>query len=158
VKEKSKSQKGKPVRVSRDMALMLTSGIFSLRSTCHLGNGAVLAKEGRIIACGFNGAPSGQSHCSELGCILDEKGHCQRSIHAEVNSVAMAARYGISTEGSTLYCTTAPCPSCSKLLINSGITRVVYGKTYSDMSGVELLKACGVEVTHFDSKELISGN
>ena len=142
------------MRLSRDAALILTSGIFSLRSTCPKGNGAILAREGRIISTGFNGAPAGQPHCLEDGCLEDSGGHCQRTIHAEVNTIAMAARYGISTEGSTLYCTTAPCPHCCKLLVNSGIIKVVYGKDYSDMSGVELLKACGIEVEQFDKEEM----
>ena len=142
------------MRLSRDAALMLTSGIFSLRSTCPKGNGAVLARDGRIISTGYNGAPSGQPHCLEAGCPEDTNGHCQRTVHAEVNTIAMAARHGISTKGSTLYCTTAPCPHCCKLLANSGIIRVVYGKDYSDMSGVELLKDCKVDVVQFNKEEI----
>lgn len=142
------------VRISRDSALMVTAGVFSLRSTCNKGNGAVLAREGRIISVGYNGAPVGQRHCLESGCILDEKKHCQRAIHAEVNVIAMAAKYGISTEGAELFCTMAPCPNCSKLLVNSGIVRVVYSKSYPDMSGVELLTACGIKVEQYEGTEL----
>jgi len=147
----------KPARISRDAALMLTAGTFSLRSTCaKAGNGSVLSRDGRIIAVGFNGSPSGQPHCLDVGCDLDKNGRCLRTVHSEANTIAMAAKYGISTEGSTLYCTTAPCPTCSKLLINSGIIRVVYGRPYSDMSGVELMKACKVEVVQFNEKDTLA--
>jgi len=146
--------KEKPLRISRDDALMLTAGIFSLRSTCNTGNGAVLAREGRIISVGYNGAPAGQRHCLDSGCILDLDKHCQRAIHAEVNVIAMAAKYGISTEGAELFCTMAPCPNCSKLLVNSGIIKVTYSKSYPDMSGIELLKACGIKVEQYEGSEL----
>jgi len=142
-----------PVRISRDSALMFTAAIFSLRSTCNTGNGAVIAREGRIISVGYNGAPTGQRHCLESGCILDLDKHCQRAIHAEVNAIAMAAKYGIPTEGAELFCTMAPCPNCSKLLVNSGIIRVVYSKSYPDMSGMELLMAGGIKVEQYKETE-----
>ena len=142
------------MRLSRDETLMLMAGVLSLRSTCNSKNAAILAHEGRVIATGYNGAPAGLPHCLESGCLPDEKGHCQRTVHAEANSIAMAAKYGVSTLGSTLYCTTAPCPTCSKLLVNSGVLKVVFSKPYLDMSGVDMLLSCNIEVAQFDNKEM----
>jgi len=143
---------------------MLTAGVFALRSTCPLGNSAVISKEGRIVAIGYNGAPTGQPHCTDEGCDLDELGHCKRTVHDVFNAIAMAAKYGISTNGADLHCTTAPCPNCCKLIINAGIKRVVYGNPtskgchtdYGD-EGLNLLKAAGVELIQFDKGEIISG-
>ena len=142
----TKEKEVKGPRISRDEVLIRTARLFALRSTCWVGNGAVIAKGGRIISTGYNGSPSGQPHCVDEGCLLDGQGHCQRAVHAEANAIAMAAMHGISTQASTIYCTTAPCPSCSKLLINSGIIRVVYDELYSDSSGIDLLKDCNIQV------------
>lgn len=78
---------------------------------------------------------------------------CTRSIHAETNAVAFAAKVGISIEGATLYCSLSPCINCAKLIINSGIKKVVYLEEYRDRSGIELLKAAGVQ-TEFSSEIL----
>lgn len=120
-------------RPSRDRTLMEVARVFSKRSTCKVKVGAVLVKEGRVISTGYNGSPPGQPHCVDEGCILDNTHRCTRTIHAEINVILMAARYGIPTVGTTLYCTTAPCPNCSKLLTNSGIVKVVYEKVYRDL-------------------------
>ena len=136
-------------RITRDQALMEMAKLWSLRSTCLKPNGAVLARYGRLIAQGYNGSPPGAIHCIDQGCILDDKGHCLRTIHAEVNVILMAARYGISTEGAILYCTTFPCPLCSKLLTNTGIAKVVYEKPYSNMEGYGTLRSCGIEVIEY---------
>ncbi|GAI99968.1 unnamed protein product [marine sediment metagenome] len=139
----------KPIRASRDDCLMEIARIYAKRSTCNKPNGAVLAREGRAIAGGYNGSPPGRPHCIDVGCLLDDRGHCLASIHAEINVILMAARYGISTEGATLYCTTFPCPLCSKLLTNTGITKVVYENLYSNMEGYGTLKSCGIELVRY---------
>lgn len=133
-------------RISRDEALMGIAQLVAKRSTCQKGNGAVLVREGRVIATGYNGSPPGRPHCIDVGCLLDDYGHCLASIHAEINVILMAARYGISTEGCTLYCTTFPCPNCAKLLTNSGVKRIVYLKEYGDPSGGEFFRSCGIEI------------
>ena len=110
--------------------------VVSGRSTClrrHVG--AILVKDKRIIATGYNGAPSGTQHCLDKGCAKenapsgtnDDK--C-RGVHAELNCIAQAAKHGISVEGSTLYCTNNPCISCLKTLINCGVKEIVYDAFY----------------------------
>ena len=145
--------KPEPGRISRDEFLMRVARLCSMRSTCKKQNGAVLAKDGRIIAMGYNGSPPGQPHCIDVGCLLDITHRCVRTIHAEVNVILMAARYGISTEGSTLYCTTVPCPNCSKLLTNSGIKKVVYKKlyhnAYTTSESTLILEKRGIEVVRY---------
>jgi len=133
-------------RISRDETLMRTAELWASRSTCLKPNGALLSREGKVISIGYNGAPAGHSHCTEVGCLNDDKGGCIRTIHAEINSVAMAARYGISTGGATMYCTTSPCYTCAKLLISAGISKVVYRILYRDPLGIDLLKKSKIEV------------
>lgn len=117
-------------------------------------NGAVLVRGNRLISQGYNGAPSGCPHCDDLGeCEVGPDGGCIRTIHAEANVVAMAARFGISTEGAILYSTSSPCYDCAKLLINSGIKKVVYLEPYRDPKGRELLKARGIEVVRYGNEE-----
>jgi len=110
------------------------------RATCRLDVGAVLVKNKRILATGYNGSPVGLPHCNDVGCLLhdvvDSNGHiakhCLRTAHAEQNAIAQAAMHGVSTEGATLYCTDEPCLSCAKILINAGITKVVCKRPYHD--------------------------
>jgi len=141
------------IRPSKEKTLMEVALSFSRQSTCIKAHvGAVLAKEGRIITTGFNGAPKGLPHCDEVGCDLDNNGACIRTVHAEANVVAFAAKYGIPTAGATLYTTIAPCYACAKLLVNAGVTRVVYLKEYRIKAGLELLAHGGVSVSHFGEK------
>jgi len=141
-------------RISRDQYLMEMARVASKRSTCKKRNGAILVRGGRVISTGYNGSPPGQPHCIDDGCILDNTRRCTRTIHAEMNVILMAARYGISTEGAILYCTTAPCPLCSKLLTNSGIIGVVYEKVYRDpyttTESICILRKTGIEVAQYD--------
>ena len=143
-------------RPSRDKTLMEVAKVFARRSTCKVKVGAVLVKEGRVIATGYNGSPPGQPHCIDEGCILDNTHRCTRTIHAEINVILMAARYGISTEGAILYCTTAPCPNCSKLLTNSGIVAVVYDKIYRNLyttgESFHILSKGNIDVRKYNKK------
>jgi len=118
----------------------------STRSTCPRRSvGAVLVRNRRILTTGYNGAPRGLPHCSEVGCEL-ENGHCVRAVHAEVNAVVQAALHGVSTESSTLYCTSEPCYACAKLVVNAGVIRVVYRDPYDDVRSRELFRRAGIEV------------
>lgn len=123
------------------------------RSTCRRGKvGALLVRDRRIIATGYNGAPPGAPHCFELGCQVDENNHeagCQRTVHAESNAVAFAARFGVSTLGATSYCTHGPCIGCAKLLISAGIELVVFETPYRRTDGLELLDAVGIPYRQF---------
>jgi dCMP deaminase len=115
--------------------------------------GAVIVKDGRVISTGYNGTPKGYMNCSEHWNNEYTKDHHEWSllheIHAEMNAIIWAARTGISIEGSTLYCTTEPCSECSKNLIASGVTRIVWKDKYpyndiNDISINDMLKTCNV--------------
>lgn len=99
------------------------------RSTCNRGQvGAVLVQDRRPISIGYNGAPPGMKHCTEVGC--DPVDGCERTIHAEANAIAWAARAGIKVEGATMYSTHSPCRSCANLILAAGVQRFVYSYDY----------------------------
>jgi dCMP deaminase len=113
--------------------------VVASRATCNRGrNGAVIAKNRRILTTGYVGSPIGLPHCDEVGHMLhdviDENGkiskHCVRTIHAEQNAILQAALHGVSTEGSTIYTKFEPCFVCAKMIINAGIKRVVCERRY----------------------------
>ena len=91
--------------------------------------GACLVRDHRIISLGVNGSPSKMPHCSDVGCQIEDE-HCVRCIHAEMNAILQCAIHGISPVGSTLYCTYTPCFECAKVLIQAGITKIVFEKVY----------------------------
>ncbi len=114
------------------------------RSTCNRAHvGAIALMNGRPIISGYNGAPTGEKHCTEVGCEM-ENGGCIRTVHAEANIVAMAAREGISLRGTDIYCTYSPCLVCARLLLNCGIHKFYYLGEYRDSRGIELLDRHGV--------------
>ena len=133
-------------RITRDQMFNSIARIISLRSTCpKAAVGAVLVQEGRIIAIGYNGAPAGIPHCTEVGCEIGPEGGCTRVVHAEANLISFAAKSGISTKGTTLYTTVAPCLACSKLIINAGIESIIFQEPYRNIEGLDLLKQSGVK-------------
>jgi len=104
--------------------------------------GALIVRDKMIISDGYNGTPSGFENICE-----DDKGYTKWYVlHAEANAIAKVSGSTQSTEGSTLYITLSPCKECSKLIFQSGISRVVYSKKYKDESGIEFLKKSGVVV------------
>lgn len=113
-------------------------------STCpRLHVGAVVVKNRHVVATGYNGAPRGLPHCDEVGCEIVNN-HCIRTVHAEANALIQA---GFDrTNGATLYVTHAPCYECAKLIINAGISRVVFVDTYTNHKIVKLLKEVGIQV------------
>lgn len=134
-------------RPTRQETLMRMAAVISLRGTCERASvGAVIAREGRIISTGYVGAPAGLPHCTEVGCQIGTHGGCVRTVHAEANAIAVAARFGVSTDSTELYCTHSPCLPCAQLIINAGIDRVVYEKEYRDRSGLDLLIEAGKKV------------
>ncbi len=138
-----------------DYFLGLVSQVAS-RATCDRGrSGCVVVREKRIICTGYVGSPPGLPHCDEVGHLLkqvaDEDGsvrkHCVRTIHAEQNAICQAARYGLSLEGTTLYCTMEPCRSCAMLIISVGIRRVVARRLYhAGGESREMFASAGVEL------------
>jgi len=115
-------------------------------SCCRRQVGAVIVKDKRILATGYNGVPSGIEHCLERGCLREELGipsgqqhELCRGLHAEQNALIQAARHGISIDGAKIYCTTQPCILCAKMLINAGITEIIYDMEYPDALALEML-------------------
>ncbi len=132
------------MRPSNDETLLAVARVFALRGTCsRLQVGAVLARETRVVATGWYGAPAGLPHC-----VHDwDPEHCAIAIHAERNVIGFAARFGIATGGCTLYVTHAPCRDCASVLVAAGVERVVFGTEYRSLDGVSYLRSCGVQVT-----------
>ena len=146
-------------RISRDEMLMRMAVVVSNRGTCTRAYvGAVIAREGRVISTGYVGAPSGLPHCLDVGDEIGPDGGCARTVHAEANAIAFAARSGTSTEGAELYCTHEPCLKCAQLIINSGITRVVYENPYRIHDGLALLESAGIDVEQLPAPELVPGH
>ena len=142
------------MRIPRDTLFMEICKLMSKRSTCLRAQvGSLLILDNRIISCGYNGAPSKLPHCTEEGCIIGETGGCKRCTHSESNCVSWAARHGIRTDGSILYCTMSPCRDCSMLLINAGVKEVIYLDKYRDTSGIDLLTKAGIKVTEYKEDE-----
>jgi dCMP deaminase len=166
-----------PFRLERDELFMAVAMLFAARSSCLRGHvGAVIVKDGRIVSCGYNGAPPGMPHCFEVGCLPDqrlvdlevvtildtqtvskesaegmaynqvlEQHGCVRTIHAELNAIAWAARAGVSLEEATLYNSHAPCRACAQAIIAAGITEVYYRKDYR-AAALDLLDQANVIV------------
>lgn len=128
--------------------------LISRRSTClRRSVGAVLVKDKRILATGYNGAPTGLRHCLELGCLREkynvpsgERHELCRGLHAEQNAIIQAALHGVSVKGATLYCTNHPCVICAKMIINAGAAKVIFREGYCDKLSEDMLSEAGVEV------------
>lgn len=109
--------------------------------------GAIIVKDKMIISDGYNGTPSGYTNCCE-----NEAGETEWFVlHAEANAILKVAKSTQSANGSTLYITLSPCKECSKLIIQSGIRRVVYHKSYKDTSGIDFLREYGIELSLIES-------
>jgi dCMP deaminase len=147
-------------RPSWDEYFMEITHLVAKRSTCLRRQvGAVVVKDKNILATGYNGAPSGVSHCLDVGCLRErlripsgERHELCRGLHAEQNAIIQAAKHGTIIDGSTLYCTTMPCIICSKMVINSGIKRIVFEEGYSDQLAEEMISESGIIVDRFPGK------
>jgi dCMP deaminase len=132
-----------------DEYFMEIARTVATRATCPRARvGAVLTRERRILTTGYNGAPRGVSHCTDVGCIMAD-GHCLRATHAEANAIVQGALHGVSLQGATAYCTHQPCSGCSKLLISAGVVRIVYRDAYPDPVAELLLGEAGVTAEQF---------
>lgn len=149
------------MRPTWDSYFMEITKLVASRSSClRRSVGAVLVKDKRILATGYNGAPAGMKHCEEVGCLREklhvpsgERHELCRGLHAEQNAIIQAARQGTEIVGSTLYCTTAPCSLCAKMLINAGVVRIIYEGNYPDERAMEFFQEAGVKVEHFGESE-----
>jgi dCMP deaminase len=137
---------------------MSIAELVATRSTClrrHVG--AVLVKDRRILATGYNGAPAGIRHCEETGCLRQklsvpsgQRHELCRGLHAEQNAIIQAAYHGISIAGSTLYCTDQPCIICSKMLINAGISDIFFLNPYDDPLAEEMIEEAGIRLVRWE--------
>ena len=148
-------------RPSWDEYFMEMARLVSKRSTCLRRKvGAVLVKNKRILATGYNGAPSGIKHCTDIGCLREklkipsgQRHELCRGLHAEQNVLIQAAFYGTSTEASILYVTNQPCMICSKMLINAGVREIIVSDGYPDELAAEFLKEARIKVRRIKTKQ-----
>ena len=141
-------------RPSWDEYFLDVARLVAKRATClRRSVGAVLVKDKRILATGYNGAPSGLKHCVDVGCMRQklkipsgERHELCRALHAEQNALIQASLYGISVKGAILYATCQPCVICVKMLINAGIKEIVTAGTYPDKMAADFLKEAGIKV------------
>lgn len=132
----------------------------SKRATCNrLHVGAVIVKDSQILSTGYNGAPKGLQDCDTVGHeirLIDGRESCVRTTHAEMNAIAQAAKHGVAVDGATMYLTTSPCYDCAKVVINSGIKKIVYDTVYSggrqslDTSINDLAASAGVRMFKYE--------
>ena len=144
-----------------DKRFVELSQVIAGWSSCYKDNrqiGAVIVKNKRILTTGYNGAPSGILNCKERGECLRQKmgipsGKQQEicyAIHAEQNAIIQAAKLGVSIDGATLYCTHFPCTICAKIIINSGIKRIVYIHPYPDDFSIKLIHEAGILTEQYE--------
>ena len=141
-------------RPGSDEYFLKIASVVAERSTCRRHHvGAVAVRNKRILATGYNGAPSGVKDCLELGCLRDElnipsgtRQEVCRGIHAEQNVIIQASLHGVSLEGSTIYATHTPCVLCAKMLVNARIKRYVSFGQYNDVAFIDLFREAVIEV------------
>lgn len=139
---------GPPERDTWDVYFMKIAKQVASRGTCHRKHvGCVVVRDRTILATGYNGSIRGMPHCDEVGHMM-EGGHCTRTVHAEANAIAQAARNGVSLKDADIYVTSSPCWQCFKLIANSGITRIVYGEFYRDDRIFESAKYLSMEIAY----------
>lgn len=131
----------------RHQYFMQIAQTVATRSTCNRAHvGAVLVRDNRILATGYNGSVAGHPHCDDVGHLMVD-GHCVRTVHSEVNAIIQCAIHGVSTMDADLYCTHAPCLSCAKALLNAGVRHFFYDIAYrADPLVFDLLFTSGMEL------------
>jgi len=148
------------VRPDWDTYFMDMAKLASRRSSClRRAVGAVLVKDRRVLTTGYNGVPSGVTHCDVTGCLREklnvpsgERHELCRGLHAEQNAIIQAAFHGVSIREAVLYCTTLPCIICAKMLINAGVRRIVYLDGYADSLTEEMLGEVGMELVRMEER------
>ena len=146
------------IRPDWDTYFMDMAKLASRRSSClRRAVGAVLVKDKRLLATGYNGVPSGVTHCETVGCLRErlavpsgERHELCRGLHAEQNAIIQAAFHGVSIRDSVLYCTNLPCIICAKMLINAGVRRVVFLEGYADPLTEEMLREVDMELVRME--------
>jgi len=149
------------MRPTWDDYFMQIAMLVSSRSTCTRRQvGAVLVKDKNILATGYNGVPSGITHCEVTGCLRDqlkvpsgERHELCRGLHAEQNAIIQAAKHGTNIDDSTLYCTDSPCIICAKMLINAGVRRITFARGYPDELSRKMLEEAGIISQQLEEKD-----
>ena len=152
-------------RPSYEEYFMKMAHVVATRSTCLRRKvGAILVKNKHILSTGYNGAPKGLKHCSEVGCLRKkmnvpsgQRHELCRGLHAEQNAIIQAAVFGVSIKGSTLYSTNTPCVVCVKMLINAGVKEIVYSGNYPDDLAKKMLDESKIKIDKFNNKKLYLG-
>lgn len=150
-------------RPSYDEYFMEMAQVVSKRSTCLRRKvGAILVKDKHILSTGYNGAPKGLKHCSEIGCLREnlnvpsgERHELCRGLHAEQNAIIQASVFGTSIKDSVLYCTNTPCVVCVKMLINAGVKEIVFDGDYPDDLAKQILSESNIKIRKFNKKNSI---
>lgn len=123
------------------------------RASCDRKHvGCVLVVDKQLIATGYNGAIAGMENCDEIGHLMED-GHCVRTVHAEMNAVAQAAKRGVAIAGATAYVTASPCWPCFKVLVNAGVKRIVFAEFYRDDRMYAAAKKLGVDIVDLSANE-----
>ncbi|MGE5280698.1 MAG: deoxycytidylate deaminase [Deltaproteobacteria bacterium] len=147
-------KRARDTRPGWDAYFMGIARLVAERSTCLRRKvGALVVKDRRILATGYNGTPSGIRHCASAGCIRTrmkipsgERHELCRGLHAEQNVLLQASLHGVSLKGSILYVTNQPCIICAKMIINAGIGEVVIADSYPDRMALSFLKEAKVKI------------
>lgn len=134
-------------RISWQQYFLAQAKVASLRSTCtRLEVGAIIVRNNRIIASGYNGSVDDSSHCIDEGCLVVDS-HCVRTVHAEMNALLQCARFGVPTEQTEMYVTHFPCLPCTKHIIQAGIHKIYYEADYrNDPIAIQLFEEADIEV------------
>lgn len=148
------------MRPSYDDYFMQMAHVVATRSTCLRRKvGAIIVKEKHILSTGYNGAPKGLMHCSEIGCMREkmkvkrgEKHELCRGLHAEQNAIIQAAVFGVSIKDGSLYTTHAPCSVCAKMLINAGIKEIIYENDYPDELAMNMLTESNIGIRKLEMR------
>ena len=147
-----------------DKRFMEMAKLVSTWASCYKRDrkiGAVIVLGKRVMTTGYNGAPAGLRTCRErgecmrrrLGIESGTRAELCYAIHAEQNAIIQAAKLGVSIDGATLYCTHQPCSVCAKMIINAGISRVVYQEGYPDEFSLEIFREANVRLEHYDPEK-----
>ncbi|WP_347862710.1 ComE operon protein 2 [Salimicrobium sp. PL1-032A] len=143
-------------RIAWDQYFMAQANLLKSRSTCErLAVGAVIVRDKRMIAGGYNGSVTGGVHCIDEGCYVVD-GHCIRTIHAEMNALLQCAKFGVATDGAEIYVTHFPCVHCTKAIIQAGIRSVYYSEDYKNHPyAIDILNQAGVHTEKVPSTVMI---
>ena len=144
-------------RPSNDEYFMKMAYLASERSTCLRRKvGAVIVIDKRVLTTGYNGAPKGLPHCEETGCLREQmnvpsgqRHELCRGVHAEQNAIIQAAVFGVSVKDAAIYITNYPCSVCAKMILNAGISEIIYDEEYKDDLAIELLAQSDITVRSF---------